>query len=379
MAKKKRLTKKEKLKQKKRMGRTKRRIVFSVVLLVLSFLLFSFGRISFLADYHAQNVYPLIAKALGSVSSLLPYSIAEILLYIVILWLVLMFLLIIISLIRKSHKVLSRLSKILLTISIVLFMYEMNCGILYHRTSFEETNGYTRIIRLQEKASDQVKIQMLQSLCEYLVGQVNLENEEAHSVSYTFEEEGSIAKDSVIKLQSDYECLSGSVFIPKYLHYPIILSVQKVTGVFSPFTIEANVNSDIPAYNIPFVMCHELSHLLGYMEEQEANFIAFLSCIQSDNAWFRYCGHLYGFVYAGNALASVDYETYEEVYSKLNEVSAAELQENNVFWKQYDGKIAETHETMNDSYLKANGQSDGTASYDRVTELMLAWFSQRKQ
>ena len=59
---------------------------------------------------------------------------------------------------------------------------------------------------------------------------------------------------------------------PKPLIHPRLLSVQQLTGVYSPFTVEANYNSEIPAYNIPHTICHELSHLKGYMREDEANF-----------------------------------------------------------------------------------------------------------
>ena len=54
---------------------------------------------------------------------------------------------------------------------------------------------------------------------------------------------------------------------PKPLIHPRLLSVQQLTGVYSPFTVEANYNSEIPAYNIPHTICHELSHLKGYMRK----------------------------------------------------------------------------------------------------------------
>lgn len=47
---------------------------------------------------------------------------------------------------------------------------------------------------------------------------------------------------------------------PKPLIHPRLLSVQQLTGVYSPFTVEANYNSEIPAYNIPHTICHELFH-----------------------------------------------------------------------------------------------------------------------
>ena len=70
---------------------------------------------------------------------------------------------------------------------------------------------------------------------------------------------------------------------PKPLINPRLLSVQQLTGIYSPFTIEANYNSEIPGYNIPHTICHELSHLQGYMREDEANFIGYLACTSSED------------------------------------------------------------------------------------------------
>ena len=50
-----------------------------------------------------------------------------------------------------------------------------------------------------------------------------------------------------------------------------------------------------------------------------------------------------------------------------------DLAENNRFWEQFEGAAAETHEKINDAYLRANGQQEGVKSYGRMVDLMLAW------
>ena len=72
----------------------------------------------------------------------------------------------------------------------------------------------------------------------------------------------------------------------------------------------------MPYYNIPHTICHELSHLKGFMREDEANFIGYLACIGSDSPDFRYSGYLTGWVYAGNALAKADLEAYYGLYGQ---------------------------------------------------------------
>ena len=147
-----------------------------------------------------------------------------------------------------------------------------------------------------------------------------------------------------------------------------------MTGIYSPFTIEANYNTDMVAYNIPFTACHELAHLRGFMQEQEANFIGYLASTRADSLEFNYSGYMLGWIYCTNALYDVDPDAYEEVRSELSEEAEADLEANSRFWAKYDTPVAEVSDQINDSYLKANGQEDGVASYDRMVEMILTYY-----
>lgn len=57
---------------------------------------------------------------------------------------------------------------------------------------------------------------------------------------------------------------------PKPVMASRLMSYGNITGIYIPFTCEANVNIDVPDYSIPATMCHELTHLRGYMREEEA-------------------------------------------------------------------------------------------------------------
>ena len=171
----------------------------------------------------------------------------------------------------------------------------------------------------------------------------------------------------------EYPVLGGFYPRPKEVAVSWILSVQQLCGIYSPFTVEANFNGDMPDYNIPHTICHELSHLKGFMREDEANFIGYLACIRSENKAFRYSGYLTGWVYAGNALAKVDIDAYIELHNRLCAQALEDLAENNAFWDRYEGKVAEVSNQMNDVYLKVNKQEDGVKSYGRMVDLMLEY------
>ncbi|HAT02343.1 MAG TPA: DUF3810 domain-containing protein, partial [Oribacterium sp.] len=85
-------------------------------------------------------------------------------------------------------------------------------------------------------------------------------------------------------------------------------------------------------------------------------------------------GYLNGWVYAGNALAKVDYENFSRLYKALDPHAIQDLKYNNAYWKRYEGEIAKVQEKVNDVYLKSNGQSHGVKSYGHVTDLMLQYY-----
>ena len=52
----------------------------------------------------------------------------------------------------------------------------------------------------------------------------------------------------------------------------------------------------------------------------------------------------------------------------------SDLAANNAFWDSYEGRISETADKINDAYLKVNGQADGVNSYDRMVDLIVAYY-----
>ena len=186
---------------------------------------------------------------------------------------------------------------------------------------------------------------------------------------------GRTGQRAMEKLGQRYRRLSGHYPYPKPILNTWILSVQQTTGVYSPFTVEANYNRDIAYYDIPFTICHELSHLRGYMQEEEANFIGVLATIGADDLYFNYSGYVSAWVYAGNALARVDSTAFATLYSRINARTRQDMLYNNAYWKQFEGKPAEAHEQLNDAYLKLQGQTTGVRSYGHVTDLMLEYFA----
>ena len=62
----------------------------------------------------------------------------------------------------------------------------------------------------------------------------------------------------------------------------------------NPFGLEVLANPDLLPFERPFVAAHEWSHLAGYADESEANFVGWLACIRADVPT-QYSGWLYLF------------------------------------------------------------------------------------
>lgn len=348
-------------------------------LFTASFLLLYVARnVTGFAQWYAVTVYPVLVSVIGRICGQIPVSLVEILLYIVIL-LVITRSTVLIKGITKKEKSVNDVGRffagIFLFSGILFLVYTLNCGINYQRDSFAEC------IELEV---EEYTVEELKMVCELLTEDINeLTESVARDVNglMVMEEEnnkflfgGELAVDAMKKTSTIYDELSGYYPQPKGLLCPWILSVQKLSGIYSPFTIEANYNCAMVDYNIPFTMCHELSHLRGFMQEQEANFIAYLACMTSESAEFRYSGSMLGWIHCMNTLYDADMEAWKEVRMMLDESVFVDLQANSEFWVKYDGKTAEVADMINDSYLKANGQADGVKSYDKMVDLLVAYY-----
>ncbi len=165
----------------------------------------------------------------------------------------------------------------------------------------------------------------------------------------------------------------SSVVKPVILSEP--MSYTHITGIYTFFTGEANLNVNFPDYTLPFTAAHELAHQRGIAREKEANFVAFLVCINSDNPYTRYSGYLNMVEYLSGALYSADKALWEKIYRELDNCIVYELYAYDEFYEKYRENTAATiSNAVNDTYLKVQGQTAGTKSYGLVVDLAVAYY-----
>ena len=327
-------------------------------------------------EVFAKRIYRWLSVIGSWITNLIPFSIAE-LLY------VLCPIIIIIILIRfciamrrdrgkRSSIVIRFMLNIACVVSVLLFVYTILCGVNYYRYSF---TYYSELIVKDSSVEE------LYQLCMELSKEANElrelipKTDEAGVFDLTTSkrETGKRARDAMNHLSKQYSILAGWNVSPKSVLLSDLMSYTEITGIFFPFTLEANVNTSIPDFAIPYTMCHELTHLRGFMREDEANFIAYLACVEYDDIEFQYCGTMLALIHASNALYEQDRILYDEVRTTYGEGVLQDFKANNTYWSKYEDTVISTvSNQMNDSYLKVNNQKDGVQSYGRMVDLLLA-------
>ena len=149
------------------------------------------------------------------------------------------------------------------------------------------------------------------------------------------------------------------------------MSYLGITGIYFPFTGEANVNVNIPAYEIPVTMAHEMAHAKGVARENEANVAAYVLCITAEDPYLQYSGLMNA---AAVMLNSLPEEEYEELRSRLAPEILREYSNAGAHYAQYDGWAEAVSSFFNDLFLKSNGVAGGTRSYGRTAESLVALY-----
>ncbi len=331
---------------------------------------------SFTEAVYSRSIYPVIAQGLSTLTGLLPFSLAELLLYAFILSLAVYLVLMIVAAIRAKRqwwqKLTARLIILLSALSMVYALFVGLWGFNYARQPLSES--------LALNASP-ATVEELYATCEALMNKANaLRAEVPENENGAFSPNLS-KTDIMLRIPAEYNnaaALSGHVFLGgsygrvKPVLYSKGMSWSYLCGVYFPFTAEANVNTDAPDLLFASSCTHEAAHQRGFAREDEANFLAYYVLSYSDEPSMRYSGTMLALIHAMNALYSADSDRFYTLRNAYSGGLDADLRANGDYWAQFEGDVSETVQQVNNTYLKANMQHDGVKSYGRMTDLLIA-------
>ncbi len=352
-------------------------------------------------DWHIKYILPVWLNTYARLTSLVPFSVGEIMLLLAVLITVFGIVLLTWNLIRQDRykqAVKYFWCAYAWIVLVVLYVMTANCSVFYHASDFTEKYG-----RGGKQNDEMVMVgggdgksyeeqvytkENLAKLRDYIVVQCNaLAEEIPHDEQGNAIYEGDLIEASVRamqKLGEQYEQLSGFYVTPKYLTASAFFSQQSILGYYFPFSMEANMNSMMYITNIPATACHELSHTKGFLFEDDANMISFLACTQSDDVFLQYSGYLSVLNYVNNEFFDSIGKNREEYFSHVR--ISETVSQDNIFLTEENKKVMEekaviktetvkeVSQTLMDTTLKLNGVEEGRQQYDKVVNLLLDYY-----
>jgi len=322
---------------------------------------------------YSLAMYRYISQPLSYLTGLFPFSLGEVIFYGFILLSLICIIKIMVLLFSNNMKLtVSLIKKIGTTLSVLFFLFITMWGLNYYRLPLSESMS----IEIKDYSKDELVM-----LTSYLIDKVNSFreeiNEDSRGVMRLSQGKRKALYDAYSgynNLSKEYPIFKGNYGKPKIVITSKLMSYAGIAGIFFPFTIEANVNGDLPDPLFPSNVAHEMAHQRGFAREDEANFISYLSCIYNNNIEYKYSGTLMALIHSMNALYKVDINSAKSLASQYSPGVRRDLDYINSYWKKYEGPVERTSTKINNAYLKANDQKDGIQSYGRMVDLLLAYY-----
>ena len=181
-----------------------------------------------------------------------------------------------------------------------------------------------------------------------------------------------------LKLDESFKASRG---FAKPVAASFVMNYLQISGVYFPWTGEANYNRLQPGCSIPFVIAHAKAHQRCITSEDEANFFGFLACIHSDDVYARYSGYLFAQRQLLNELFKVDPERAKELLEMRLPGVQRDVDNLRAYWEQFDqgvaGEVGKASHAVNDAYLKTNGVKAGVQSYRLSAKLLIVYAKKR--
>lgn len=134
-----------------------------------------------------------------------------------------------------------------------------------------------------------------------------------------------------------------------------------IDGMFNPFGHEPLVVKGPYPFELPFVMSHEIAHSRGIANEGEANLVALLATLASDDPRFQYSGWLDLWAYLRGPRKLLDPGPQADLRASYERVSSRRVQ-----------FVSNAQRVMLDAHLKANAVPGGIRSYQDIVSLAIA-------
>ena len=269
---------------------------------------------------------------------------------------------------------LKQLYRLVITVVCIgLCVYAVFCvmwGVYYYADDFQTKSG----IPCPEIAVDDLKL-VTRYFADKAGEYSKLVKRDGQGV-YCGDRDAILARSDEVYLKAEklFPCLEGPEVHAKGIRFSILMSYTDYTGFFFPFTGEANVNIHYPPCTLAATVAHELAHQRGVAKEQEANFCAVLSSLLYGDPDYCYSACYLAYIYLGNALYKVDYDSWYEIRSALDEDMKADIANNHEYWQQFETPVQTVANDIYEEFLHSYSQELGLQSYGACVDLLVNYY-----
>lgn len=298
-----------------------------------------------------------------SIFSRIPFSFGD--LFYVILGIVLIFILIKIIRSKKRKKYLKIL---LILLNVLYFTYQIFWGMLYFQKPLIEK------LSPAEPTLEETKVLTLKYL-EKCKQTRALVKEDKNGVFKVSDPKRIKMEIQILQTQlpSDFKIKSVTgINASKPSLYRGIMSYTGILGYYNPFTAEAQYNAELPSTYIPFTLAHESAHQLGFAREQEANFIGYLTGIDSANPEIKYSTEYFVLKSLLKSLVEKNEDFVKEVVNNYSPAMKRDQLYEKKFFEKHSGLLDVFFQFTNNLFLKSN-QQEGSITYSYFTDLLIRY------
>ena len=317
--------------------------------------------------YYSQGFYPVICHIFHPIFNLFPFSVGDIIYIAVVVYLVYALVRLLRMLFKRQWKpAWSFVLGITIGTEIALIAFYLFWGMNYYRPSAaERLNLQDSRYTLDDLKATTAALIDSANTCRARVSASDLS--QANKIIYQ------TAINAVNRLaDSSAAFRTYSPDIKPSLLSPL-LNYLGTSGYYNPFTSESQMNYEMPVFVRPFVVCHELSHQMGFGPEDEANFAGFIAGIHSKDKLLRYSSYYVGVQEFMFTLKLQDSLSRKELKKRISPLVLADFKQEREYWLAYEGKIERISSIFYDNFLKANNQPQGLKTYNRMVLLVLAY------
>ncbi|MDQ7947796.1 MAG: DUF3810 domain-containing protein [Pedobacter sp.] len=316
--------------------------------------------------YYSNGIYPILSKFLRFIFGNIPFAVGDLFYFLLILiglWQFFLFLKKGIQHFRKKKPIQrNELFRVCLTfLNIILVSYisfKLLWGLNYSRP----------LIAKQLNISDEkYDVKSLVLLGNYFVDKVNDLRSKAkpeHKYNLTVLRQKAVTSYQNLALKHSFFYYQHTSVKPVSANW--VISKIGIEGYYNPLSGEANVNMQLVPWVLPFVTCHEISHQLGVAREDEANLVAYLVGINSDDLNFQYSVNYNMLRYIIFELRFKSPTDYLALRNRLSPAVLANFKAENEFWSRYNGNMSKYMGAAFDKFLKMNNQKRGIKSYQNI-------------